>query len=56
MSVLISWFDFGKYSLYIWPAYGLVVCVLLMGIARIKLQKKKIMAQLNQWMSGYGHE
>lgn len=46
MSTLIAFVDFGKYSFYVWPAYGIVVFALLMRVFVVKRQEKKVLAQL----------
>lgn len=39
----------GKYAMYIWPAYGLVIGVLAMLLVDIKWQQKRTRRKLQQW-------
>lgn len=56
MSALMAWFDFGKYSLYVWPAYGIVLCALLTCVLVLTWQKKRTITQLKKWVSVARHE
>lgn len=49
MSQLIEWLNMGGYSMYIWPAYGLVCGVLIINIIEIKWRKKRTLKLLQQW-------
>ncbi|MFC3907731.1 heme exporter protein CcmD [Legionella dresdenensis] len=39
----------GGYSIYIWPAYGLVAVVLVMNLLGIRLQRQSTIKRLQQW-------
>lgn len=49
MNQLLQWLSMGGYSMYIWPAYGLVCVVLTMNLLGIKWQKKRTHKKLKQW-------
>jgi heme exporter protein D len=49
MNQLFEWVSMGGYSMYVWPAYGLVCAVLLINIVSIKWQKARTQKKLNQW-------
>jgi heme exporter protein D len=49
MSGFLHWFAMNGYSMYIWPAYGLVFFVLLMNGLLIKRQKRRTHKILRQW-------
>lgn len=49
MNHIMQWLDMGKYSVYVWPAYGIVAIVLLMQVLGIKWQRKKTMNKLKMW-------
>ena len=49
MSQFIQYLDMGGYSLYVWPAYGIVCTVLLLNILFAKRKKKRTYQQLQQW-------
>ncbi len=49
MSQLMQWVQMGGYSIYIWPAYGLVCVVLIMNIVGIQWQRKRTRNILQQW-------
>lgn len=52
MNQFIEWLAMGGYSLYVWPAYGLVCGVLLMNILGIRWQKNRIRQKLQHWFNG----
>lgn len=45
-----QWLSMGGYAQYVWPAYGIVGSVLLFHVVGIKLQKKRRLSQLRQWL------
>lgn len=49
MNQLVEWLAMGGYSLYVWPAYGLVAVVLVMNILGMKWKKKQTRQKLQQW-------
>lgn len=49
MTKLINWLAMGGYSIYIWPAYGLVSIVLVMNLLGMKIQKNQTRKKLYQW-------
>ncbi len=49
MNQLMEWASMGGYSLYVWPAYGLVSAVFIMNIVSVRDKKKKTWCQLQQW-------
>ncbi|MDI9818585.1 MULTISPECIES: heme exporter protein CcmD [unclassified Legionella] len=49
MNQFLKWWAMGGYSIYIWPAYGLVCVVLVMNILGIKFQRAQARKKLQQW-------
>jgi heme exporter protein D len=49
MKQIIEWLSMGGYSLYIWPAYGIVSVLLVMNLLGIKWQKERTFKKLQQW-------
>jgi heme exporter protein D len=49
MNQLITWFTMSGYSIYIWPAYGLVCVVLIMNLLGMKIQQSQTKKKLQQW-------
>lgn len=49
MDQFVNWLAMGGYSSYVWPAYALVVLVLMLNVISIKKQKMKTREQLQQW-------
>lgn len=49
MNQLIQWLTMGNYSIYVWPAYGLVCVVLVMNLLGIKIQRNQTRKKLQQW-------
>jgi heme exporter protein D len=49
MSELMHWLAMGGYSSYVWPAYGLVVVVLLVYLLAIKYQAISLRKKLLRW-------
>lgn len=49
MSQFLRWLSMGGYSIYIWPAYGLVCVVLVMNLLGIKFQRVRTRKKLQQW-------
>ena len=52
MKQLIQWLDMGGYAAYIWPAYGLVLVMLVANIVGIRRQTKRTRIKLHQWFKG----
>jgi heme exporter protein D len=46
MNQFLEWLAMGGYSIYVWPAYGVVLVMNLLGI---KWQKKQTRQKLQQW-------
>ncbi len=49
MSGFLQWFSMHGYSMYIWPAYGLVFFVLTMNAFSVKWQGKRVRKFLQHW-------
>ena len=49
MSGFLHWFAMNGYSIYIWPAYGLVFLVLTGNLLSIKWQRLRTHKLLRQW-------
>ena len=49
MNQFFNWLAMGGYSLYVWPAYGIVFAVLLMNLFSMKWKKKLTRQKLQQW-------
>ncbi len=49
MSTLMQYFSMGKYTYYVWPAYGVVVGMLLLQGLNCRLQKERIKKSLKIW-------
>lgn len=49
MSQFFDWLAMGGYSMYVWPAYGLVCAVLVMNVLGMKWKKKQTQKKLQQW-------
>ncbi|STX28391.1 heme exporter protein CcmD [Legionella beliardensis] len=49
MNQLVTWLAMNGYSIYIWPAYGLVCVVLVMNLLGIKIQRVQTKKKLQQW-------
>lgn len=49
MNPLLDWFAMGGYSMYVWPAYGLVGLVLLGNVMTMKWYSANINRKLSQW-------
>jgi len=47
---LIHWLSMGGYSIYVWPAYGLVFAMLVVNILGIKTQNSKSRKKLLDWI------
>lgn len=52
MSQFTNWFAMGGYAVYVWPAYGLALAVLVYNVASIKKQKQNTLRKLRQWFEG----
>ncbi|KTC67958.1 heme exporter protein CcmD [Legionella birminghamensis] len=46
----LNWFSMGGYSIYIWPAYGLVCVLLVMNLLGIKWQRRQTRRKLQRWL------
>jgi heme exporter protein D len=49
MNQLFDWMAMGGYSIYVWPAYGVVCAVLVMNLLAIKRQKIRTRQKLQRW-------
>ncbi|MCC5793033.1 MAG: heme exporter protein CcmD [Natronohydrobacter sp.] len=49
MTQWFEWLTMGKYSLFVWPAYGLVCVILVMQLLGIRWQRRKTMQRLQHW-------
>jgi len=49
MNQLLEWFAMGGYSVYVWPAYGLVSITLVSAFISVRIQKKHTQQKLQQW-------
>ena len=49
MSQFMEWLNMGGYSIYVWPAYGLVCFVLVMNLLGIRWQSRRTREVLQQW-------
>lgn len=49
MNQFLDWLAMGGYSIYVWPAYGLVFFVLAMNLLGMKWKKKQTRHKLQQW-------
>lgn len=49
MSDFWRWFSMNGYSIYVWPAYGLVFLVLMMNVLSIKWQSSRTLRLLRHW-------
>lgn len=49
MSQFLNWLVMGGYSIYIWPAYGIVCVVLVMNLLGIKWQRLQTRKKLQSW-------
>jgi heme exporter protein D len=49
MSEILDLLKMGGYSTYVWPAYGLVVTVLISNLLNIKWQRKRTYKKLEQY-------
>lgn len=51
MTQFIQWWLMGGYSMYVWPAYGIVCIVLTMNLLGIRWQYKRTRKKLQQWFN-----
>ena len=49
MTRFMQWWLMGGYSMYVWPAYGIVCVVLTMNLLGIRWQRKRTRRRLQQW-------
>jgi heme exporter protein D len=47
--MLVDWLSMGGYSLYVWPAYGLVCVALVVNLLGIRIVREKTRKKLNRW-------
>lgn len=52
MNQLMDWIAMGGYSIYVWPAYGLVCVVLVMHLLGIKWQRIRARKKILAWFKG----
>lgn len=50
MSQWMTWFAMGKYSVYVWSAYGICAILLAMQLLGIRLQTQKTWQKLQWWL------
>lgn len=50
ISSLLQWVSMGGYGIYIWPAYGLVLSVLVINLLSIRWQRKQAHRLIKRWM------
>lgn len=50
MPELMQWFAMGGYAGYVWPAYGLVVGLLLLNGISCRWQRKRIKKSIQIWI------
>ena len=51
MNQFMQWCSMGGYSMYVWPAYGLVVGFLIVNLAYIYRQRKNTHKKLLNWFN-----
>lgn len=49
MNSLLHWLSMGDYALFVWPAYGIVITILMLNVAGCRWQKKRIKKSLKTW-------
>lgn len=49
MSHFVRWLAMGGYSIYVWPAYGVVAVVLVMNLLGMKWQRNRTRQKLQHW-------
>lgn len=49
MTQFIQWLTMGGYSIYLWPAYGVVCVILVMNLLGIKWQREHTRKKLQNW-------
>jgi heme exporter protein D len=49
MTQFMHWLMMGGYSIYVWPAYGVVFTLLVANLLGIKWQKKRTRKKIQQW-------
>ncbi|HHF7367081.1 TPA: heme exporter protein CcmD [Legionella bozemanae] len=49
MNQFLEWLTMGGYSIYVWPAYGLVCVVLVINLLGMKWKGKQTRQKLQQW-------
>lgn len=51
MTQFLHWFTMGGYSMYVWPAYGVVLSVLALNLVGIRWQQKRTRKKIQQWLN-----
>jgi heme exporter protein D len=49
MSPFFDWLSMGGYSMYVWPAYGLVFGIFVVNFGVVKWQKNRTRQKLQRW-------
>lgn len=49
MSQWMTWFTMGKYSVYVWSAYGIAAILLAMQLLGIRWQTQRTWRKLQLW-------
>ncbi len=49
MTQFMNWLLMGGYSMYVWPAYGVVCAVLTINLLGIRWQRKRTHKKLQHW-------
>lgn len=52
MNLLYQWLTMGKYSIYVWPAYGLVAGTFLINYLLLRRHRRLVMQRLKQQFRG----
>lgn len=50
MHAFFTWLDMGGYAAYIWPAYGIVLLVLLAHVFKTREEHQRTLRMLRRWM------
>ena len=50
MSLFCQWFAMHGYARYIWPAYGLVIAVLIFNVIYINKQRIRVQQATIRWL------
>lgn len=49
MNQFLQWLLMGGYSIYVWPAYGLVAFFLISSLLGLRWQGRQVRKRLAQW-------